>query len=468
MKPIYYFLLIIFVATACKTAQPTGQEAKAPQESYQYTNQQVENIKHLSTINIPFEITMADVERQINAQVQGLVFEDNSFEDDHTDNFQCKVWKISPITVSAVKDTFFFTVPLKIWVNYRIQVLGMSQTKDTEFQVRLKFATKFSLSPNWEAQTQTSPNGFDWLTKPVLKVGPVDVPIGGIVGKFLSVKQEKMYKALDDAIAKNIEVKKYVVQAWNTAMQPYLVSEKYKTWLKVTPQEIVMTPLLTANNKVKATIGINAYTETVVGEKPKVNLVMDVPNLKVIKDIPSNFEVGIISEISHQEAAKMLADTMVGQKFSFQNGKFNVEVTSIDLYGQNDKLVIKAGLKGSVDGYIYFKGVPYYNPQNQTLSLKDFDYDLDTRNVLIKTANWLLQGAFAKKMKDAFVFQIGEQIESNKKEIQTYLTKNKLAKGVVLDGKLNEVLPDKVYLTSSSILAAVYAKGKMTLLIDGL
>ena len=77
----------------------TNANPEAPKESYIYKGKQVE--KNVSTIGIPFEITMADVERQINANVKDLVFEDNSMEDNNYDNFMCKVFKKEAISVTA-------------------------------------------------------------------------------------------------------------------------------------------------------------------------------------------------------------------------------------------------------------------------------------------------------------------------------------------------------------------------------
>ena len=159
---------------------------------------------------------------------------------------------------------------------------------------------------------------------------------------------------------------------------------------------------------------------------------------------------------------------MIGQKFSFQDGKYNVEVTSIELYGNEEKLVIKTGLKGSLNGAIFFKGVPYYNPIDKSLSLKNFDYDLNTSNLLHKTAAWMFQGKLKKNMENAFVFPIGEQIEQNRKEIQSYLASNKVAKGVTLSGKIDNVEPFKVYVNQNAIKSIIYANGKMNLNVEGL
>ncbi len=466
---ILYFSFLIFLSLGC-TTQPKNDnqlDTKAPKESYNQAKNTMD-AQLPSTINVPFEISMSDIERQINSQVQGLIYEDNSFEDDNQDNIQSKVYKIAPITVTAVKDTFHFVVPLKIWVNYRFQILGLSQEKSTELQMKLKFATSFKMQPNWEVKTQTQADGYEWITKPILKLGPINLPIGNIVGKFMNSRQDKMYGALDDAISKNIEIKKYVLQAWNIAKQPYLLSPKYKTWLKITPQEILMTPLISAGNKVKSAIGFKVVTETIIGNKPLVTNDLDIPNLIIVNQISDDFKVAILAEISHQEAQKMLADTMIGQKFSFQNGKFNVEVTSIDLYGNDEKLIIKAGLKGSVNGDIYFKGIPFYSPSTKTILMKDFDYDLNTKNILMKSANWLIQGKLSKNLQQAFTFPIGGQIDENKKEIQNFLDKRLVAKGITLSGKIENIEPQQVILSPTSIKSVIYANGKMNLIVDGL
>ena len=95
------------------TTTVTQSNPEAPKESYLYKGKQVE--KNISTIGIPFEITMTDVERQINANIKDLVYEDNSMEDNNYDNFMCKVYKRENIVVTTQNEAFTFTVPLKVW-----------------------------------------------------------------------------------------------------------------------------------------------------------------------------------------------------------------------------------------------------------------------------------------------------------------------------------------------------------------
>ena len=482
MKQILITLTIAIILQGCASSNPstksssgvgggvsttvTQSNPEAPKESYLYKGKQVE--KNVSTIGIPFEISMADVERQINASVKDLVFEDNSMEDNNYDNFMCKVYKRDNIVVTTQNEAFTFNVPLKVWAKVGYKVMGMSiPPQELNFEFNVKFGSKFSIAPNWEANVQSFPIGYEWIKKPTVRLAGFDISLAGLVERALNSKQDAILKALDDAVRKNVEIKKYIVQAWNAAMQPYLLSEKYRTWLKITPTELQMTPLISVNNKVKATIGIKAITETVTGAKPAFLPVITVPDLKLVASIPDDFQVGIMAEIPLSEATKLTGDTLIGQNFSFKDGKYNVQVTDIDIYGDNEKMVIKSGLKGNINGKIYFKGTPAYDPIKKTVYLDNFDYDLQTKNFLVGTANWLFQGVFAKNMKESMTFNIGGQIDEMKKQMQANLNKQ-VSKGVTLRGNVFDLTPDKVYLTPNSIICVINAKGKLDIKIDGL
>ncbi len=135
---------------------------------------QIQNEKHLSVVNIPVETPLVELEKQLNAQLNGLIYEDKSFEDDNSDNLKAKVWKLSPIKVQAIDSTFLFEVPLKVWVSvgYKVSPLGitMSGHKETEFSLRIRFISKMHISPDWQVLTETTVDSYDWITEPVIKV----------------------------------------------------------------------------------------------------------------------------------------------------------------------------------------------------------------------------------------------------------------------------------------------------------
>jgi hypothetical protein len=197
---ILSLLLVFLVAQACQRSATTN--PKAPKAAYPVTKMEVQNDKFLSTVNIPVSIALTDVERQINSQVNGLIYEDNSLTDNDDDQFMTKVWKRAPIQVTAQDSLFYFVIPLKIWAKAGMQVLGFSKYQETEFELNLKFATRFSIDKDWTANTQTTAEGYDWVKKPAVKIAGFEIPVTSIVGRLIDKNLGKITKALDEQVRK--------------------------------------------------------------------------------------------------------------------------------------------------------------------------------------------------------------------------------------------------------------------------
>lgn len=452
----------------CQPTATNRLNPKAPKESYTITAMEVRNDRFLSTVHIPVSIAMADVERQINAQVNGLIYEDNSLEDNNRDQFMAKVWKRGTIIVAAQDSLFHFTVPLRIWAKAGMSVLGFTQYKETEFEIDLRFKTKFDLNHDWSVNTQTQGDGYAWVRRPTISVVGFNVPVTNFVSRMIDKNLGTITKTLDEQIRRNVDLRTPVLKVWNTLREPYLLTAQYRTYLQVVPKRVLITPLRFEGRLIQATIGIEGYTLTTTGDKPIVRPAVSLPDLSVVSKVKNDFQIGLLSEVSYPEAAKLAANEFVGKNFTFSDGRYNLTITSMDLYGQNDNLIIKAGLKGTISGDIYLRGRPYYDARTQTISLKDLTYDLDTKSLLQRSASWLLQGTFARTLEKQLTIPVGSYLADMQKLLQERLKNNQLVKGVTMKGHIDEIRPDQVYLTPTALLAVVHARGRIDVTVEGL
>lgn len=469
MKKLFLVLILVNISNVIGRISAFAQKSNPEPPKEEYLQDTVKVQKQLSNFSIPVDIALADIEKQVNTTITGLIYEDNSYTDNDNDLFKTKVWKRGNIVISAAtNDVFDFVVPLKVWAEKGYSVFGITQYQSTTFEMNLKFSTKFQINPDWTVKTITSPNGYEWITKPVLKFGSIEIPIAPIIGKIISNNHQTFASSIDDAVAKNIAIKPYVIQAWNMLKQPYQVSEEYRTWVRVEPLELLMTPLKTIGRNIKATIGLRAYTETIIGDKPVTKPpVANIPNLKTAATIPSEFQVMLVNNIPFSEATLMAKKMFVGEKFEFKDGKYNIEVTDLNIYGSNEFLVIKTDIKGSLKGTVYVKGIPVYDPVKQKVVLTNTQLDIKTKNILVKTAAWLLEGKLEQMIQDEYGVPMGELITYAKQSIETSMNAEHY-KGVKTTGKITEVIPDTVALTPDGIMAIVKAKGQINLMVNGL
>ena len=453
---------------SCQSDSSTLNPTK-PKESYTMTAADVRNDQYLSTAHVPVSIALADVERQINAQVTGLIYEDNDVNNNRNAGpLMVKVWKRGTILINAQDSLFHFTVPLKIWVKAGVSVLGFTKYTETEFEIDLRFKTKFDLDPDWSVNTQTTPDGYAWVRRPTLNVIGLNIPITNLVSRVIDKNFDGITKTLDQQVRRNVDLRTPVLQAWNLLREPYLLSEAYRTYLQVVPKRVLITPLRFEGRVIRATIGIEGHTLTTTGEKPNVQRAVSLPDLTVVPQVKDDFQIGLLSEVSYAEAARLVSQEFVGKTFKFSNDSYAITLTDIDMFGQNDNLIVKAGLKGTINGTIYLRGRPYYDPKTQTISLKDLKYDLDTRNVLFKSAGWLLQGTFARTLEKQLTIPIGPYLTDAQQQLQAQLKNNQVAKGIIVNGRIDQIIPDQVYLTPTGLIAVVHARGRVDVKVDGL
>lgn len=422
--------------------------------------------KKPSTISIPLDISLEDIQNQINLGLPDLIYEDNSFADD---GLKVKVWRKGNLIFTENKEgTLTYEVPLKVWAQKEITVLGISQAPSTDFEIKIKFASKFRISEDYELITQTKGLSFTWITKPVIKSSLVDVPIGPIIGRVITSNMPLFSEQIDETIRKNYSLKPYVIEAWNVAKRPIQVSEEYNTWFKADPLEVISTPLQSVGASIRGTIGIKIFLETFVGTPLYTpSMVVEVPKLKMVNAIPEEFEVQLVNVISYEEANEISRKMFLNETFEFKNGKYKIVVKDLEVAHENENIVFQIQTTGSFKGQIKIQGVPVYDPEKKSVVLKDVKLDVKTRNILHKAAAWLLEGTLEKRIAEEFALPLEEIIEFSKKSVLETVN-SELSKGIRMKGQIISVNPDQVIVTDEAILAVVNSRAKVQLIVKGM
>ena len=212
---------------------------------------------------------------------------------------------------------------------------------------------------------------------------------------------------------------------------------------------------------------MTAVTETFLGNKPTSAVMATLPALKIQDKLDEKFEVGMITEIPFPTLKKIAMDQTGGKTYEFKDGKYKITVVDIDIYGQGEEIIVATNLTGALNGKVYLKGKPFYDAPSTSIKIQNLDFELDTKNKLAKTANWLAHDKFLKMMEPYFSISVASQLEEGKKLIQENLAGNKMNKNINLNGKLNELTPQSILVTPLGIQAVIKAKGKMEIMVAG-
>ena len=418
---------------------------------------------------MPVKIPLSEIGNLINASVQNLIFEDNSYTDNNNDQFKVKVWKTRAIRlVGGTQQNLLIEVPLKIWAEKGIGTLGIYSYQNTTFETVMYFNTQLTFNNNWTMTTKTSPMGFKWVTKPVLDFGKIKVPITSLVETSLKQQQAEFSKTIDEMMISQLNFQNYAVMAWNQFSQPFNISEDYNTWLKITPVSVNISPLVFYGNQIEANIGIDTFSETFTGKKPPSTVpIKTIANFNSVQSLPQKFLLQTTANIPFNQATKIAENMFLGKEFDFREGRSKIKITSVNVYGEENRVMIEAATEGTIDGVSYISGIPVYDDVKRKIVLTDTKFKLKTKNILQKTATLLFQGKIVQMTEDEYGIPTAELEDSSKKSIEETFNKE-YYRGLKMQGKVYKLKPSQILLSPVGITAIIDTEAQLKLLVQGM
>lgn len=456
-KPIY--LLMLSFLFGCSTSKKI--EALKPEPSL---NAPVVYNTTTSFINMPMEVTLKEVEHQLNKSLNGLIYDDSNMEDDKS---EMKIWKTASIKLVEKNGKIQSILPLKIWAKFKYgtEFMGLNDTREIEANGTITLLSNVSLS-NFKMTANSVIEDFEWTESPTILVAGKKVPITYILTPTLSIFKDKIAKKIDEAIDKTCDFKPYVLDVLETVSAPIETSAAYETWFKMVPIEVYNTDAILKNGKVSLNLGLKCNMQTLVGQMPKSGFNRESIAFKPVSKMPNKTTATIAAVSTYESASRIMTKNFQGKEFA--NGSRKITVNKVDLWHKDGKMIIALDMSGTVDGTIYLSGIPNYNPITKEIYFENLDYVLNSKGLLTKTANWLLQGMILKKIQESCRYSIKENLEEAKKNMLPYLNNFSPMKGVFVNGTLDDFEFEKVELNNQAIIAFIKASGKMNLNIDGM
>jgi hypothetical protein len=463
--PILLVFLIIFLISSCSTSNKIAALKPEPDDANPLVYETTP-----SFINLPISVKLKDVENQTNALLNGLIYEDDNIEDD---NIEMKIWKLAPITIENDKESngekIKTALPLKAWIKYRIgtKTLGVELYNYKEFNLNglVTLVSDVSLT-NWKLSTKTELKSLEWNESPTMTIFGKNLPVTYLITPAIKIFRSKIEKNIDAAIVKSMDFKPNVLAALEKICTPFLMSEAYESWLRITPVEIYSTNAILKNDTFLMEMGMKCTMATLIGKKPESKFDASKIVLKPVTKILNQITANIAAVSTFAEASKIMTKNFAGQEFG--SGSKKVKVQKVDIWHKNDKMVIALDVLGSVNGTIYLTGFPQYNVQTKEVYFDKLDYALDTKNKLMQTANWLAQGLVLRKIQESCRYSIVPNLEEGKQSMATYLKNYSPMPGVFVNGKMEDIQFQKIQLTNKAIIAFIKVNGTVNVSVDGL
>lgn len=398
-----------------------------------------------SSINVSVETSAADLATIINQSLPKDLYKGQGGL-----GTSVSVLRTGPMAVSATDNYLYLTLPVQLTFKYALY-------ESYPLKAGLKFKVKTDVTPDWRLKTEVYYAGLSDNLADTFKLGPLSLKPKSMVDGISQPVQRLLAPIIDKKVNDAVQLRPKVARLWQNAFSPTLVSKEFSAWLKLAPERIVITPLSAMNNQVRLSIGIVTGAEIIVGPKPAPAPVKALPQVQQLQSFDKTFRIQLGTDIFFADLVEALKPVLLEKTFGEDK---KITVKRFNLKGEDGRLVVVLTATGDFDGELTVLAKPVYNPQNNSLSFDEVDFDTRGAGVLISTGSWLFSSTIKKTIKEKLDSSIVEQLEKARVKASSALGSVQIAEHVKLTGAVKSLGLGEPVVLNDRLSLQVVAQGE--------
>lgn len=377
----------------------------------------------------------------------------------------------NPITFSGTGSKIRYSVEGKygLKINYCPKCTGMFGNKEncvvprfyascgengeSMRRIKLSYETDLSLQKNWQLLAQTR-------LKDLTPIDPCNITFMQYdatqqVVDEVNKELTEVAKTIDNQIA-NYPLKREVDQLWKSLHAP--ISLGSFGFLSIQPQSLGVKSLQFDQQTLRVQV-VAGIQPLVTLNKPTLST--SATPLNNAPETPSDFLLYVDLNGTYDSINRLLATHFSHQELSLKGRTFIIESTEIT-GTQNDQFILKVRFSGNKAGTLYFQATPAIDSTGTELRFTDVTFDLATKNVLMKSAKWLLNKRVTEKIEREFRYSLQPILLDARRELERQLNDINQG-GLKFSGRLQTIQIDQIVPQRDFLLLRASIRGNLRL-----
>lgn len=389
-----------------------------------------------SSINLSVEASASDLSAIVNQSLPQELYKGQGGL-----GTSVRVLRTGPVAVTASDNFIYLTLPIQLTFSYGFY-------ESYPLRAGLRFKARVNITPDWRLKTELYYTGLSDNLADTLKLGPLSLKPKSMVEGITQPVQRLLAPIIDSKVNDAVQLRAKVAPLWQQAFNPTQVNKEFSTWLKLTPERIVISPLQAANNRISLSLGIITGAEITIGPKPAAAAARPLPPVQLLSSFDKTFHIQLATDIFFEDLVTALNPVLLDKTFGEDK---KITIKKFSMKGEEGRLVVNLTSTGDFDGELTVLAKPVYNPQNNTLTFEDVDFDTKHAGWLISAGSWLFSSTIRNTIKEKLDSAVVEQLEKARVKASTSLSSLQLAERVRLNGTVKAlslgnaaVLPDRL------------------------
>lgn len=448
---IFIQVIVLFALFSCKNIRIEG-----PAESYL----PAETTSAISELPVTIEVDVAKLEQALNNNMKGLLYQGDNLSGR---DLSVKIWKADDFSFFVFNNEITYKLPLKVWSRFgwsaRDIGIDLGDRYEAQGVISLVYKTVISFDKQWNLIPKTRSAGYQWLVKPTVKAAGISIPVTPVADIAISFFEKSINGQIDKILSDQVNLRQHVSKAWDELQKPLLISDTNNIWLKISPSGLIMTPLVTRGGKLIVSMALSGMVESFVGAFPSEKENIPLPELKFAERAPGEFNINISADVTYDKITEIAKKELLGVNYH-QDGKI-YRVEDLALYSSQGRAVLALQLAGSYKGKIFLTGRIVHNTETNSLEIADPDFDINTKNALLKSAEWLLHGKILRMIKPLLNYPLESDLSYALDEANKMLDGYVVTPGISLSGKLDTLSVKGINMVPGAVRVEANLKGKL-------
>jgi hypothetical protein len=327
---------------------------------------------------------------------------------------------------------------------------------DPPKRLRLIARSRLSWTDDWTLRSDTA---FDPPEFPdACRFANLNTDVTPIVQSILDARLPSVAAAIDAKVRERSKAKDRAHKVWSRLQQPLELGPN--RWLVLNPTDVQVGPLGSDGRTIETSVklilkpAIHNGSAPAAGDRP-------LPALRLAPTSLDGFHLTLPVMADYATINRRLQQRLVGQEFSTSIGE-PVTITSAQLYGSGDKLIIELAVTGGMNGKLYVTGKPFYDRAARTLRFDQLDYTMHTENVVARFADSLFRETLLDRLESETRIDLSVQIDGLRKRLSSLLTRE-IEPGLWLEATVSDVNARGIYPVPGGVEVQIVADGFLQL-----
>lgn len=381
--------------------------------------------------------------------------------------YQYYIWR-GPVQFQIENDRLITEFPD---VRYRVRVRlkesnGVAQIAecgygaDTHMRLKIKASSEVRWSEDWAVHTKTQ-FGRPQFSEPC-RLSPIDLDVTELLNDWLIQWLPSLATAIDQTFIQQVEPKKRAQTIWESLQEPMELNAGI--WWMYRPQNPLAGSLTVDRDKSVRTIVSMTFDPMIVGgARPHVDK-RPLPPLRTGPTAQEGFHLAVPLLVPYEELNHRLATEVVGEEIAPPVGS-RIRITGLRMYGSGNDLISEVTVTGGVNGTLYLQGKPALAPDGKMLEFHDFNFTVETSNVLVRLTNRMMYDTIRDKILPYTKIDIADRIELLRRRVERQMNRE-LSPGMWLQGEAHNLAAQSIYPVKGGIEMQFVIDGTLGLVVQ--